>query len=62
MSRKCPVVVSVQPPINANGDAPTARAPVTHAERIVIRMLARRAARKVLARTPVNTLREPKRK
>jgi hypothetical protein len=62
MSRKSPVVVSVQPQINANGDVPTARAPVTHAERIVIRMLARRAARKVLARAPVNKLREPKRK
>jgi hypothetical protein len=62
MGRKSPVVVSVQSPISANGDAAAGRTPVTHAERLVIRMLARRAARKVLARAPVNKLREPKRK
>jgi hypothetical protein len=61
MGRKSPVVVSVQLPISASGDA-AGRTPVTHAERIVIRMLARRAARKVLAKAPVNKLREPKRK
>jgi hypothetical protein len=62
MGRKSPVVVSVEPPISSNGDVAAARIPVTNAERIVIRMLARRAARKVLARTPVNKLREPTRK
>jgi hypothetical protein len=62
MGRKSPVVVSVRPPISSNGDTAIAGGPVTHAERIVIRMLARRAARKVLATAPVSKFREPTRK
>ena len=61
MGAKSPIVPFVPPPKRPSGDVSGAPAPVTDAERIVIRMMARRAARKALASTPVGASQESKR-
>jgi hypothetical protein len=49
MSSQSPIAPFVQPPGRPSDDVSGTPAPVTEAERVVIRMLARRAARKWLA-------------
>ena len=51
MGARSPIVPFVAPPKRPTGDVSGAPANVTDAERVVIRMLARRAARKWLAET-----------
>ena len=62
MGAKSPIVPFGSPFKRLSGDVSGAPTSVTDAERIVIRMLARRAARKALAAiTPVGVSQESKR-
>ena len=62
MGAKSPIVPFVPPPKRPSGDVSGVLASVTDGERIVIRMLARRAARKWLSATaPGGTRQESKR-